>query len=608
LPTLLAVLFLPNPVVFSLAEIQRQWDEIKHTWQSGGGKIWSLYEVKQSRSNIPSTAVVEAMVKEVKTIEGSQTQLIHLQDVPQEDDPDASPFALEWYMHGKYARVCSTLGAATKGFLSPGRIIRLVGCRTVQSPGDSRQTHRLLPNEFCALLLDPSQEEDAASLSETLVSDDLSRVSPEAMGCGESYTLRFVVKKVGMPTPTLVAAGHMVPRVRIWLRDPSQPKLVCLMLWGSQTSLSALLQRGMDLVLDRPLVKADTTSGTFRLEFGPETLLYIVQSPRCASPSKAVAATPMGSHLGGTLAASNDTPSRQETVDQAHAEDRIQLAGLAPLWSGITLLCTIKEARGNLRSNGKDRFVLLLEDGSGQRELSVWGEGAGVVALLQAGDVCLFEGLHTTAYKEGGFHLRGEPPELTFDIVSRLPGLLGSPHIAPKVSLKEALAKSHAVARVKIMGWPSLHGAGWQPSREACAQCQRPILSSGAGGCEHCQIPPAATQGEASPVVVDVGKVLLGDGSAMVQAVLSPRVLEFLAHAGSEGLAAMPETELRRRLDEATQKEFMVFVSRVTGELGEAARCRIDAIADVNDGTAEGGEFSGEFAGAEGAPEGAAYG
>ena len=158
------------------------------------------------------------------------------------------------------------------------------------------------------------------------------------------------------------------------------------------------------------------------------------------------------------------------------------------------------------------------------------------------------------------------------------------------------------------MGWPSLHGAGWQPSREACAQCQRPILSSGAGGCEHCQIPPAATQGEASPVVVDVGKVLLGDGSAMVQAVLSPRVLEFLAHAGSEGLAAMPETELRRRLDEATQKEFMVFVSRVTGELGEAARCRIDAIADVNDGTAEGGEFSGEFAGAEGAPEGAAYG
>lgn len=236
-------------------------------------------------------------MKDVKFIGESQTKLVRLQDVPQEDDPcGASPFELEWYMHGKYARLCSAPDSPTPGLLSAGRVVRIASVRTVNSPG-SGGGQRLLPNEFCALLLDPSREEDAASLSETLVSDELSSVCPDdATGCGASYTLRFLVKKVGLATPTRVEAGHMVPRVRVWLRDPSHPKLVCFMLWGSQTSLAGLLQQGMDIILDRPLVKPDQAG--FRLEFGPESLLYLVQTPRGASPSKPVTATPMGSHLG----------------------------------------------------------------------------------------------------------------------------------------------------------------------------------------------------------------------------------------------------------------------------------------------------------------------
>ena len=80
-----------------IAELQRQWDEMKHTWESGCGKMWSLYEVKQSRSHIPSTAVVEAIVKEVIAVgEDTQTKVIRLQDAPQGDE--TCPFELEWYM------------------------------------------------------------------------------------------------------------------------------------------------------------------------------------------------------------------------------------------------------------------------------------------------------------------------------------------------------------------------------------------------------------------------------------------------------------------------------------------------------------------------------
>lgn len=263
-------------------------------------------------------------------------------------------------------------------------------------------------------------------------------------------------------------------------------------------------------------------------------------------------------------------------MDVSHSEDRIELAGLAASWTGIQLLCTIKEAMGNKRVNGKDSFLLMLQDGSGERELSCWGEGAGLVAPLQAGDSVLFEGLHTSPSKEGRFHLRGHAPEMAYHLVSALPGILGSPHIAPQVPLKEAVG--HAVVRVQVLGWPG--SAARQPATEACTQCQRAITGV---GCEHCQLPSAATHGEAYPVVIQVGKVLIGDSSAMVQATVSPGVIEFLAQASSDGLAAMPALELKKRLDEAVGKEFMMLVGQVKG-VGNAPTVfhRVDAIADVN--------------------------
>ena len=286
----------------------------------------------------------------------------------------------------------------------------------------------------------------------------------------------------------------------------------------------------------------------------------------------------MGLIRGGCI-----TPARHDTVDVSHAQDRIELAGLGPSWTGITLLCTVKEAQGNQRVNSQDRFVLNLQDGSGERELSCWGEGSGLVAPLRAGDCVLFEGLHTTGHKQGGFQLRGQIPEMSFCLISSLPGLLGSPHIAPKVPLKAALSLCHAVVKVKVMGWPNSHTAMRQTPAEACSQCHRALLD---GGCDHCQIPFAGTQGDASPALVQVGNLLVGDGTAMVQAGLSPHVLEFLAQAGSDGLATMSAQELRKRLDETTGKQFMMLICQVTGVDGVLTH-RIDAIADVNQGAEE---------------------
>jgi len=618
--TLIALLLrFPRGVTKTIinSEIFTQWDEHKQAWQSGSGKVWSIHELKTSK-RIPSSAVVEAVVKGVMSIPGTETQLVELSDPPDPEAPEKPRESIEWYLHGKFSSLCSkskTSGAC----LSEGRVIRLVGCRTVRSVGGDISAVRLLPNELAAIVLDPRIEQDAENLSEGLVSDDISRVSHQAAGAGESYILRLSVHKVCEASPILLQEGNYVMRRRCYLKDHtsggSHKKLIALMLWEAQCDLGNLFNTGQEIILERPVVKCegDPNGDLFRLEIGPETVIYLVDGTSDANKQRDAVTSPnprSPSVVAQTLY--SQTQGKVAVLDMSHNDGRTRISDLSAGMKGICIMAWVKSVKGNIKSNGKDRYVIALVDDSGVRELHCWDEAGYMLAPLLEGQAVMLRGLHTTPKKQGvpDFWLKAELPELHIQVISNLPGLMRTPYICPAVSLAQAIHMPSAVVKATLAEWEEFPSEFPCIARDVtCPRCTRacpfdPLAASVGTRCEHCRLDipegsPGACVGVGSLSIEDwpsnrhdrepTGSSQGGEqpdsqAKTTVETVLSPTALNFiLGLASASEVAGIEDVELSARLAALVGREYMMLLCKLQIQGSEQVRFRIDSISAVDE-------------------------
>ena len=126
-----------------LAELECAWRKIEKLQTKGGiSSADSLRSIVLSKHLDPQ-AVFEVLIKEVKVVEGTQTQIAVVDD-PEFSSSDFS-FTIEMYLHQK-------LYAEVDEIMARGYNLKLTGCRSFND--HKKRLLRLLPSENFLVLVD----------------------------------------------------------------------------------------------------------------------------------------------------------------------------------------------------------------------------------------------------------------------------------------------------------------------------------------------------------------------------------------------------------------------------------------------------------------------
>ena len=313
-----------------LAEIQQSWSQFHQSRGSQQQRELTVSGICQSRQ-VGRQSVLEAVVDNVQTVEGTHTKIAVLRD-------DGYNQTLDMYLHQKlYEQPLAQ------------RKLKFTGCRLLQGTRNERIC--LLPTENVAIIAD-SDHEFPPNLC------NLQELDEQVGGLGQpSYgpSVRLEVADLGQEETVHLANGETAVKrnVTVWDSDCVHASLV---LWDDHVTMANLFKAGDTLAFLQPFVVPSPVE-RYTLEYGPASLIH------CLSGEQEWEVVPSQVNTQCTpISVSRDS---QGVLDFLAYPERIFIADHRVNMSHVTVFCWITEVSAKELVKIGSKFELKIEDGTG---------------------------------------------------------------------------------------------------------------------------------------------------------------------------------------------------------------------------------------------------
>ncbi|KAJ1930400.1 hypothetical protein IWQ60_000337 [Tieghemiomyces parasiticus] len=484
-----------------LTEVSTRWDEPRENRPPNSNKrfaeIGALLEGNTTDQSLFNMTVINA-----RQLDHTEIWILTLQ-------PDSGGGIVEAYLHQRFYILTAAGGHHLLTHLP--RRLRFCGAHVVRNP---KQLPRLLPTPFVMFELSPavlecsalryrqpreSQSFSSPSLSQRVepagcprteadrlfaktyfTTDFLTDVTHATLAGGQRF--RFWVKVGVILADDVRSHDGRIKRAQIFVSDvvgdgtgtQSTAVLASLVLWDDQVPLASLVNKGDYLGIYLPTIKrpANASLGEIlEMEYGPDTILFILPRPlptTAAWPSGSTAvsglATAAPAHVPSSVTAAADEDG---ITDCRHAPQRIYIADLRPLMSGLTLFGRIMATShnqpvtaagdGTEDSQQIDRFIIRLVDETGATNVTCWGTFGLQAARCRVGEWVLISNVITTAVDSSAsakVHVEAsERSHSQIRSVYTRRAFLSCSYLRDPVPLTHIINHPVCQSRVVIVGW-----------------------------------------------------------------------------------------------------------------------------------------------------------